>query len=115
MGRSGYGAGFRVRAVQLAEEIGYRRAESILGVSARAINTWKRWPLNGEPVKKEVSPELKAALLEADQAKKELKQLKKENEELKIANLILKEVASVFSKDLPNSNLGRSLSSKSKK
>jgi hypothetical protein len=46
MGRSGYDAGFRVRAVQLAEEIGYRRAESILGVSARAINTWKRWPLN---------------------------------------------------------------------
>ncbi len=114
MGRKGYDPAFRVRAVKLAEELGSHRVESILGIPARTLRHWKQLPLNGEPVKKEVSSELKAALLEADEAKKELKRLKKENKELKTANLILKEIASVFSKDPFNSSLERSLNSKSK-
>lgn len=112
MGRKRYDADFKSKAVKLAEEIGCGRAGAILGVSARGLRIWKNDPLGGESMKKEVSPELKAALLDADEAKKELKRVKKENEELKTANLILKEVASVFSKDPSKSNLGRSLNSK---
>lgn len=115
MSRKGYDAAFRVKAVNLAEDVGYGRAASILGVTARALFQWRKLPLDGESMKKEIAPELKAALLEADQAKKELKQLRKENEELKTANLILKEIASVFSKDPLNPSLGRSLNSKNRK
>src|SRR3984957_20915726 len=99
MGRKRDDAAFRIKAVNLAEEVGYLRAGSILGVSVRGLLNWKKLPLSGEAMKKEVSPELKSAFLEADEAKKELKRVKKENEELKTANLILKEIASVFSKD----------------
>jgi transposase-like protein len=112
MGKKGYSSDFRIKALNLAEEIGYGRAASILGVTPRALYQWKEMPLTGESMKKELSPELRAALSEADNAKKELKQIKKENEELKTANLILREIASVFSKDPLNSNLGRSLNSK---
>jgi transposase-like protein len=115
MGRKRYDAAFRIRAIKLVEEVGCGRAEAILGVSARGLRNWMRLPLSGESMKKEISPELSAALLEADEAKKEAKRLRKENEELKTANLILKEVASVFSRDPLRKNLRRSLNSKVRK
>lgn len=116
MERKRYTAGFRVKALQLAEEIGFRRAAAILGVTARGLLKWKRkLPLSGEPMSKDMNPEVKAALLEADQAKKELNRLKKENKELKTANLILQEIASDFFKDRSHSDLGRSLNLKNKK
>jgi transposase-like protein len=115
MGRKGYSAEFRRRAVSLAEEIGDARAASILGVTTVAIWYWKKLPLDGKAMKKDLSPELKAALLEADQARKEAKRLRLENEELKTANLILKEIAQVFSKDHPDSSSGWSLNSRKEK
>lgn len=115
MGRKGYDPTFRIKAVNLANEIGCYRASSILGVSAVVLFKWKKLPLSGDRMKKELSPELKAALLEADKAKKELKVLKKENEELKTANLILREISTVFSKGPLNSNLKGPLNLKKKK
>jgi transposase-like protein len=114
IGRPGYSADFRLKALELGKEVGYPRAAAVLGITPEAMYQWKRLPLSGESMSKEIGPELKAALLEADNAKKELKQLKKENEALKTANLILREVATVFSKDPLNPNLGRSLNSNKK-
>lgn len=114
MGKKRYSAAFRIRAIDLAEELGTHRAAAILGVTARSLQQWKQLPLSGEAMK-EVEPELRAALLEVDEAKKEVKRLKKENEELKTANLILREISTVFSKDLSNPSLGRSLNSNSKR
>lgn len=115
MNRIKYDAAFRIKAVSLADEIGCDRAGSILGVSARALQRWKKLPLSGEAMKKELTPELKAALLEADKARKELKQVKKENDELKQANWILQEIAKVFSKGPQDKNSSGSVNSVKKK
>lgn len=109
-----YDAAFKTRALKLTEEIGAERAGKILGVTSRSLNLWMHLPLNGEPMKKELTPELKAALLEADKAHKELKRIKKENEALKQANQILKEIAKVFSKDPQDKSSSGSLNSTKK-
>ena len=117
MTRIKYDAAFRIRALNLAEEIGTERAQSVLGVSAQSLRTWKRLFLNGESMKKKkaLDPDLKAALLEADAVRKELMQAKRENKELKEANLILKELAKFFSKDSQVKSSGGSLNSNKKK
>jgi transposase-like protein len=109
-----YDAVFKARALELADEIGPQRAGKILGVTPRSLHLWMHLPLNGEPMKKELTPELKAALLEADEARKELKRIKKENEALKQANQILKEIAKVFSKDSQDKSSSGSLNSAKK-
>lgn len=99
------------KAILLAEEIGCNRAASLLGMSSDRLSKWVQHKNHGKSMSKKDSPEAKAALL----AEREIRKLKKENEELKTANLILKELASVFSKDPLPSNSGWSLNSMNKK
>ena len=109
-----YDSAFKIRALSLAEEVGDKRAEKVLGVSSRSLLRWRNLPLTGEPMKRELTPELKAALLEVDATRKELKRVEKENKALKQANQILKEIAKVFSKDPQDKSSSGSLNSSKK-
>ena len=104
-GVSPYTEEFRERAMALGEEIGVSRAARRLGITRDVLQSWVWQKNNGRRMKKKDTPEAKAALL----AQQEIKRLKRENKELKMANLILREVPAIFTKDLLNSNLGRSL------
>jgi transposase len=96
---------FRVRAVALAEEVGATRASKMLGIHRVTLYNWSAKLRNGGPLKKDDTPEKKAMQL----ANKEIHKLKKQVEDLKKANYVLKELASVFSKDSLSKNLRRSL------
>lgn len=98
---------FRKRAIALAEELGASHAARRLGLKPNTLQTWVKRDAIGPRMKKKDTPEARAALL----AELEIKQLRRENKELKQANLILKEVASFFSKDPLVSDARRSLSS----
>jgi len=106
-----YNPEFRQRATALAEEIGPVRAAPILGVEPSILRKWIKRKSDGRYMSKGDTPEEKAILL----ANREIQRLKRENEDLKRANIVLKELASVFSKDRLNSNLGLSLNSTNKK
>ena len=99
------------RAMALAEELGHARAGILLGIHRDVIGKWMRRKRDGRYMSKTDTPEKK----ELGLANREIQKLKKENKELKQANTILKELASVFSKDHPNSNLVGSLNSTNKK
>jgi len=97
-----YSLAFKERAIALAGEIGCSRAARILGIKTSTLQYMcdaKTLNLKNLSPK---SPEERAAIETAQ----ELKKLRKENEELKKANLILREVASVFSKDPLPTSLG---------
>lgn len=96
-----YGSVFIEKATALAEDIGPSRAGRILGVDTSLIGKWICRKRDGRYMAKNDTPEEKVILL----ANREIQKLKRENEELKKANIVLKEIASVFSKDHPNSNL----------
>ena len=103
---------FMERAIALSEEIGCTRTGRILGIRAGRLTRWVRDKKHGKAtMKRKESPEAKAAVL----ANREIQKLKQENADLKKANFILKEIASVFSKDPLSSSLGRSLNSTNKK
>lgn len=95
------------RAAALGEEIGPVRAAKVLGVTANMISTWLKRKRDGRYMSKNDSTEQK----ELVEAKRELQKLKRENEDLKKANLILKELASFFTKDHPHSSSEWSLNS----
>jgi transposase-like protein len=99
------------RARALGEEIGATRAARVLGLSRDIIETWIRRKRDGNPMSIKDGPEQRELL----EAKQELRKLKRENDDLKKANIILKELASFFSKDHPHTSSEWSLNSKSKK
>ncbi len=100
-----YSEEFQERAMALGEEIGRAQAARRLGITRDVLQSWIWRKNNGKRMKKNDTPEGRAAFL----AQLEIKRLKRENEELKMANLILREVPAIFTKDLLNSSLGRSL------
>jgi len=106
-----YSPEFKQRAIALAKEIGATRAGPKLGLRSDTLRVWIWLEANGNKMKKDDSPEVREAKL----AQREIQRLKRENDELKKANYVLKEVASFFSKDRPNSSLRRSLNSPRKK
>jgi transposase-like protein len=97
-----YSPAFKERAMKLAEEIGCSRAAQLLGIKSGTLGMMLRLR----------SLELKSANKKSAEDKKavetavELRKLRKENEELKKANLVLKEVASLFSKGPLPTSLG---------
>ncbi len=94
---------FKVKAVAFAREIGPMQTCKRLGINRTTLWAWIRKDANGKQMKRN-SPEAIAALAAA----REIRELKQENDELKKANLILKEVASFFSKDRLSINSSRS-------
>ena len=102
-----YKVEFKRKAVALGEEIGTTRAARKLGVGPDTLRMWIKRGVREVNMQRKNTPEAKAAL----EAANEIKKLKRENEELKKANLILRELASVFSKDRPNTDLEWSLNS----
>lgn len=99
------------RAIALSEEIGPLRAGKVLGVSGNMISTWLRRKRDGRYVSKVDTPEQKELI----DTRRELQKVQRENEDLKKANILLRELASVFSKDHPHSNSEWSLNSSLKK
>ena len=85
------------RALCLAEEIGPTRAATVLGLAPTMISTWQRRKRDGKYMSENDTPEQKALV----EARRELQKLKRENSDLKKANVILKELASFFTKDHP--------------
>jgi transposase-like protein len=104
-----HGREFKEKAILLGEEIGCASAASKLGISAGLLYLWIRTNTKGNLMKKQ-SVEARDAL----QAEREIRKLKRENEELKKANLILRELAKVFSKDPHDTSSRRSLNSTKK-
>lgn len=99
------------RGRALGEEIGASRAAEVLGVPSHAIQSWIRRKRDGKYMTAKDTPERKELI----EAKRELIRLKRENDDLRKANIILKELASFFSKDHPDSSLEWSLNSSSGK
>jgi len=88
------------RATALAEEIGPTRAAQMLGIQSGVVNKWVCRKRDGRYMSISDSAEKKELAL----ANRELQKLRKENEDLKKANIVLRELASFFTKDHPNSN-----------
>ncbi len=103
-----YSKEFKQRAVALASEIGAMSAGPKLGVATDTLHKWVRESVIVTRMNKDDTPEKRAAI----EAERELRKLRKENKELKQANMILKEIASVFSKDRFKDGLSRSLNSR---
>lgn len=95
------------RARALGEEIGVTRAARVLGIPHAAIQSWIRRNRQGKHMSASDTPEQKELIA----TKREVQKLKRENEDLKKANVILKELASFFSKDHPDTGLEWSLKS----
>lgn len=86
-----YDREFKIKAIELAEQIGHRAACDKLGLkSHQTIGAWKRWLKPSNKVQEEISLE---------QAKAQIKRLKKELEEEKQVVTILKYAAAFFSQD----------------
>jgi len=102
-----YSPVLKEKATAFAEEIGPARAAKMLGIAPGVVSKWTCRKRDGRYMSSSDSPEKQELTL----ANREIQKLKRENEELKKANVILREFASVFSKDHPNSNLEWSLRS----
>lgn len=99
------------RAMELAEDIGPIRAAAVLGLTSDRIRSWLRRKAIGRYMKKGDSPEMQELI----QARTELQKLRRENGDLKKANVVLKKLASFFSKDHPPTDSEWSVKSSVKK
>lgn len=92
---SRYSKAFKERAIRLAEEIGGTRAARVLGMQPSTLVMMTRLETMKMKCASANSPEEKALR----EAELEIKKLNKEIEDLRKANLILRDLAAVFSKD----------------
>lgn len=102
-----YSPALRERATALAGEIGATRASKVLGLPRTIIAKWLGRKRDGKHMSASDTPEQRELM----KTKRELHKVQRENEDLKKANLVLRELASFFSKDHPSTDLEWSLKS----